>query len=136
MSDLPGLALALAAQACLLTAWWWQTPDDHGDRRMTPDTLAASGRMIVLGALLAGVAVGLRTQTLWLTRAAAGRSSWSTASAAASPARSWAAAMTFTIGGAGCGASRSCWPAAGCRPTWPRWAPRRARTSPAARCST
>lgn len=67
MSDLPGLALALAAQACFLTAWWWQTPEAGGDRRMAPDTLASSGRMIVLGALIAGVAVGLRTQSLWLT---------------------------------------------------------------------
>jgi hypothetical protein len=67
MSDLPGLALALAAQACLLTAWWWQTPEADGDRRMTADTLAESGKMIVLGALIAGFAVGLRTQTLWLT---------------------------------------------------------------------
>jgi len=67
MSDLPGLALALASQASLLTAWWWQTPRADGDRRMDPDTLAASGRMIVLGALIAGFAVGLRTQTLWLT---------------------------------------------------------------------
>lgn len=67
MSDLPGLALALAAQACLLTAWWWQTTPEGGDSRMSPDTLIASGRMIVLGALLAGLAVGLRTQTLWYT---------------------------------------------------------------------
>jgi hypothetical protein len=67
MSDLPGLTLALAAQACLMTAWWWQTPAADGDRRMDADTLAASGRMIVLGALMAGLAVGLRTQTLWLT---------------------------------------------------------------------
>jgi len=67
MSDLPGLALALAAQACLLTAWWWQTTPGDGDSRMSPETLAASGRMIVLGALIAGLAVGLRTQTLWYT---------------------------------------------------------------------
>ncbi len=67
MSDLPGLALALAAQACLLTAWWWQTPPPGGDRRMDPATTAVSGRMLVLGALLAGLAIGLRTQTLWLT---------------------------------------------------------------------
>jgi hypothetical protein len=67
MSDLPGLALALAAQACFLTAWWWQTTLVDGDSRMSPDTLAASGRMIVLGALIAGLAVGLRTQTLWST---------------------------------------------------------------------
>ncbi|MGE3886608.1 MAG: DUF2723 domain-containing protein [Vicinamibacterales bacterium] len=67
MSDLPGLAMALAAQACFLTAWWWQTTPDDGDSRMSPETLAASGRMIVLGALVAGVAVGLRTQTFWYT---------------------------------------------------------------------
>ena len=98
MSDLPGLALALAAQACLLTAWWWQTPDDRGDRRMTPDVLAASGRMIVLGGLIAGVAVGLRTQTLWLTAplltlVLVDRIGRGVAGAI------MGAAMTFTIGG-------------------------------------
>jgi hypothetical protein len=67
MSDLPGLAAALAAQACLLTAWWWQTPGPGGDRRMTADVMVASGRMIVLGALVAGLAIGVRSQTLWLT---------------------------------------------------------------------
>lgn len=67
LSDLPGLALALAAQACFLTAWWWQTTPEGGDSRMSPDTLAASGRMIVMGSLVAGLAVGLRTQTLWYT---------------------------------------------------------------------
>jgi hypothetical protein len=67
MSDLPGLALALAAQACLVSAWWWQTARPDGDRRLDRDELERSGRMIVLGALLAGVAIGLRSQTLWLT---------------------------------------------------------------------
>ena len=67
MSDLPGLALALAAQACLVTAWWWQTSPPDGDRRLDRHQLEASGRMIVLGALLAGLAIGLRTQTFWLT---------------------------------------------------------------------
>jgi len=98
MSDLPGLALALAAQACLLTAWWWQAPQPDGDRRMTPETLAASGRMIVLGALVAGVAVGLRTQTLWLTApllvlVLVDRIGRGVAGAI------MGAAMTFTIGG-------------------------------------
>ena len=97
MSDLPGLALALAAQASLMTAWWWQAPR-NGDRRMSPDTLATSGRMIVLGALLAGVALGLRTQTLWLTApllalVLADRIGRGVAGAIAG------AAMTFTIGG-------------------------------------
>lgn len=67
MSDLPGLAFALASQACLAMAWWWQTPPADGDKRMSADMVMASGRMIVLGALAAGLAVGLRTQTLWLT---------------------------------------------------------------------
>jgi hypothetical protein len=98
MSDLPGLTLALAAQACLLTAWWWQTPEHGGDRRMTPETLAASGRMIVLGALVAGVAVGLRTQTLWLSApllalVLVDRIGRGVAGAI------MGAAMTFTIGG-------------------------------------
>jgi hypothetical protein len=66
MSDLPGLAAALAAQACLLAAWWWQTPAPGGDRRLTPEVVAASGRMIVLGALVAGTAIGVRSQSFWL----------------------------------------------------------------------
>lgn len=67
MSDMPGLAMALAAQACLTLAWWRQRPDADGDRRLDSDVLAASGRMIVLGALLTGLAIGFRTQTAWLT---------------------------------------------------------------------
>lgn len=67
MSDLPGLVLAMAAQTCLVAAWWWQTSPADGDGRLDSGQTAASGRMIVLGALLAGVAIGLRTQTLWLT---------------------------------------------------------------------
>src|SRR5918993_1410100 len=34
MSDLPGLAVALAAPACLMVAWWKQTPGLDGDRRL------------------------------------------------------------------------------------------------------
>jgi hypothetical protein len=66
MSDLPGLAVVVAAQACLASAWWWQTPAPDGDRRLTPEAVAASGRMIVLGAFVAGLAIGVRSQTLWL----------------------------------------------------------------------
>lgn len=62
LSDIPGLALALAAQACLATAFARQR-----SRNNAPEALALSGRMIVLGALLAGLAIGIRTQTLWLT---------------------------------------------------------------------
>lgn len=67
MSDLPGLAFALASQACLLLAWSRQRPGDDGDRRLAPSAMRGSGRMIVAGALLAGLAIGVRSQTIWLT---------------------------------------------------------------------
>ena len=67
MSDLPGLAFALAAQACLMLAWRRQRPDAGGDRRLAPAVMAASGRMIVAGAFLAAIAIGVRSQTMWLT---------------------------------------------------------------------
>ena len=63
MSDVTGLALALAAQACLATAFVRRRSGADAD----PETIAASGRMIVAGALIAGLAVGVRTQTAWLT---------------------------------------------------------------------
>jgi hypothetical protein len=67
MSDLPGLAFALASQACLMLAFWRQRPGADGDRRLPPEAMAASGRMIVAGAFLAAVAIGVRSQTMWLT---------------------------------------------------------------------
>jgi hypothetical protein len=67
MSDLPGLAVALAAQACLMVAWWKQTPGPDGDRRLGAPTMSASGRMIVIGAFLAAFSIGLRSQTVWYT---------------------------------------------------------------------
>ena len=67
MSDLPGLMAVAAAQACLMLAWWRQAPGQDGDRRLSPDAMAASGRMIVAGACLAGMAVGVRVQTAALT---------------------------------------------------------------------
>ncbi|MGE0041825.1 MAG: hypothetical protein AB7H88_18590 [Vicinamibacterales bacterium] len=67
MSDMPGLAAELAAQAALALAWWRQQPRQDGERRLAPDELAASGRMIVLGALLAALAIGMRSQAFWLT---------------------------------------------------------------------
>ena len=66
MSDLPGLAFALGAQACWITAWARQRPS-NGDRRLSPALMAASGRMIVAGAFLAAIAIGVRSQTVWLT---------------------------------------------------------------------
>ena len=67
MSDLPGLAFAIVAQACLVLAFWWQAPAPDGDRRLGPAPTAASGRMIVIGALLAALSIGMRSQTAWLT---------------------------------------------------------------------
>lgn len=67
MSDLPGLAFALAAQACLMLAWQRQSPGPGGDRRLTPALTAASGRMIVIGSLLAALSIGMRSQTVWFT---------------------------------------------------------------------
>lgn len=67
MSDVPGLAASCASLVCLGLAWWRQQPAPDGDRRLDAAGMAASGRMIVLGALLSGFAVGFRTQTLWVT---------------------------------------------------------------------
>ena len=67
MSDVLGLAAALGAQAALALAWWRQQPDAMGGRRLTPDLMAASGRMIVLGSLLAGISLGFRSQNAMLT---------------------------------------------------------------------
>jgi hypothetical protein len=67
MSDMVGLAAALAAQLALLLAWWRQQAAGDGERRLTAEALEASGRMIVLGALLAGLALGFRSQTGALT---------------------------------------------------------------------
>jgi transmembrane protein TMEM260 (protein O-mannosyltransferase) len=67
MSDVPGLAAALASLVCLSLAWWRQQPSTQGDRRLEPGAIAASGRMIVLGSLLAAVAIGFRSQNAVLT---------------------------------------------------------------------
>lgn len=67
MTDLPGLALALTSQACLLLAWVRQSPSADGDRRLTPVQMSASGRMIVIGSFLAAFSIGLRSQTVWYT---------------------------------------------------------------------
>ena len=66
-SDLPGLTTALVAQALLVTAYW----RDHAFGPANPyDDLPrpeSSGRLIVAAALVAGLAVGMHLQTLWLT---------------------------------------------------------------------
>jgi len=67
MSDVPGLAAAIGAQACLALAWWRQQPGPDGDRRLPPDRIARSGQMIVLGSLLSAIAIGFRAQNALLT---------------------------------------------------------------------
>lgn len=63
MSDIPGLAVILAAQAALVAAFVRQRLNPA----RTPEAVADSGRMIVLGAFLSGLALGMRSQALWLT---------------------------------------------------------------------
>jgi hypothetical protein len=63
LSDTTGLALALTAQSCLAAAFVRRRQHHAADR----ETIAASGRLIVAGALIAGLAIGVRTQTVWLT---------------------------------------------------------------------
>lgn len=63
LSDMPGLGMALAAQACFAAAFVRRRAADHADAA----AIAQSGRLIVAGALVAGLAVGMRTQTIWLT---------------------------------------------------------------------
>ena len=63
LSDMTGLGAALAAQACLASAFVRRRSADSAN----PAAIAQSGRLIVAGALIAGLAVGVRTQTIWLT---------------------------------------------------------------------
>jgi hypothetical protein len=63
LSDVPGLAIALASQACLALAFARRRSPDGVERA----AIEQSGRLIVAGALIAGLAVGVRTQTIWLT---------------------------------------------------------------------
>lgn len=63
LSDVPGLAMALAAQACFAKAFVRRRLSERVDSAATGE----SGQLIVIGALIAGLAVGMRTQTIWLT---------------------------------------------------------------------
>jgi Protein of unknown function (DUF2723) len=63
MSDIPGLTLTLAAQAALVSAFARQRLNPG----RTPEALADSGKMIVLGAFLSALAIGMRSQAMWLT---------------------------------------------------------------------
>ncbi len=61
LTDVPGLVAALAIQVVLLAGAGAATGGAR-DRQ-----LDASGRLLGAGALLAGAAIGLRSQTMWLT---------------------------------------------------------------------
>ncbi len=65
LSDAPGLAAALGVQGLLATAFVRQR--GWRGREVPPAELAATGRLVVLAAFAAGLALGLRTQTAWLT---------------------------------------------------------------------
>jgi hypothetical protein len=61
MSDVPGLAVALMAQACFASSWARR-------RAVLPGGLDHGiDWQVVAGAFLAGLAAGLRVQTAWLT---------------------------------------------------------------------
>jgi hypothetical protein len=60
LSDLPGLAVALLVQSLLLATL------GNGDSAV-PDGGRRPSRMLLGAALLSGLAIGLRSQTLWLT---------------------------------------------------------------------
>ncbi len=63
LSDVPGLAVTLAAEAALATAYVRQRMNPS----RTPAALEASGTMIVLGAFLSALAIGFRSQAMLLT---------------------------------------------------------------------
>jgi hypothetical protein len=65
MSDLPGFATALAAQALLVTAFARQGRREEGGRLALDP--AVSGRLIVAGAFASAIAIGFRSQAGWLT---------------------------------------------------------------------
>ena len=63
LSDIPGLAVTLGAQAALAMAYARQRLDPS----RTAQALESSGRMIVLGAFLSAIAIGFRSQAAVLT---------------------------------------------------------------------
>jgi hypothetical protein len=93
MSDIPGLAAVLAAQAALVSAFVRQRLNPG----RTPEAIADSGRMIVLGAFLSALAIGMRSQAFWLTVPLLGLVLVQRAGRGAAGAL-LGSAMTFTIG--------------------------------------
>lgn len=69
LSDVPGLGVALVAQALLASAFATQRDVGRARRGEAVDRarLMRSGRLLVAGALVSGLAIGMRSQTAWLT---------------------------------------------------------------------
>lgn len=72
LSDMPGFACVLASQALAAAAFarqrgWSARAREEGQGSIVAAEVVASGRLIVLSALIAGLAIGVRSQTFWLT---------------------------------------------------------------------
>lgn len=68
LSDGPGLFVSLLAQAALADAFVrHRAIRGQRERGSSMSDVGASGRLVVLGALLSAVAIGLRAQAAWLT---------------------------------------------------------------------
>lgn len=63
MSDIPGLSVTVAAQALLVSAFVQRSLNSARTR----EGLVDSGKMIGLGAFLSALAIGMRSQAIWLT---------------------------------------------------------------------
>ena len=68
MSDVPGLLGTFAAMAMLAAAWRQQQAMTGSGTGLPSEAspTARSGRLIVLGAFTAGLAIGVRSQVVWL----------------------------------------------------------------------
>ncbi len=67
MSDTAGLAVALTAQAILLTAIVRQRAAAAAGESPSSASGVASGRLVLLGAFVSALAIGFRSQAAWLT---------------------------------------------------------------------
>lgn len=72
LSDMPGFACVLASQALAAAAFarqrgWSARARSEGQGSIVAAEVVSTGRLIVLSALIAGLAIGVRSQTLWLT---------------------------------------------------------------------
>jgi hypothetical protein len=102
LSDMPGFACVLAAQALAAAAFarqrgWAVRAREEGKGSIAAAEVVASGRLIVLSALIAGLAIGVRSQTFWLTLPVLGLVIVDRAGRAAAGAL-LGAGLSFTIG--------------------------------------